>query len=145
MGNVITARCESARTMAVGTFPDLATNLIYTVLCLVPGFITLKTAVYISELELEFDQFEKSTWSLIGSGLSLSVLYFLYVGWVALTTGRFTFVVPIDLQWTELVAVYPLLLCIAVLVGYLIGQLIVRIRGPTTTATYTTNQEQPNE
>lgn len=128
--------------MAVETFPELAINLIYTVLCLVPGFITLKTALYISDADLEFDQFDKSTWSLIGSGLSLSVLYFLYVGWTTITTGRFRLVVSVDLQWTELVAVYPLLLFVAVIVGYLIGHLIVRIRGSSAATSHATGQEQ---
>jgi uncharacterized membrane protein len=107
------------------SFPDLAVNLIYTALCLVPGFITLQTALIISETDVELDQIDKTTWSLIGSGLSLSVLYFLYVVWSAITTGRIALVVPVDLQWTELVAVYPLLLGVATLIGYLIGRLIV--------------------
>jgi uncharacterized membrane protein len=107
------------------SFPDLAVNLIYTALCLVPGFITLQTALTISETDVELDQIDKTTWSLIGSGLSLSMLYFLYVVWSAITTGRIALVVPVDLQWTELVAVYPLLLGVATLIGYLIGRLIV--------------------
>lgn len=110
--------------MAVETFPELATNLIYTVLCLVPGFVTLKTAQYRSDIEFELDQFEKSTWSLIGSGISLSALYFLFVVWTAITTGRLDLLVSIDLQWTELVAAYPLLLATALVIGYLIGLLI---------------------
>ena len=114
--------------MALEAFPELATNLIYTVLCLVPGFITLKTAITVQEVEFELDQFDKGTWSLIGSGLSLSLLYFLYIVWIVITTGRFVLVVPIDLQWTELVAVYPLLLGVATLIGYLIGQVSMRIR-----------------
>lgn len=110
--------------MAVETFPELATNLIYTVLCLVPGFVTLQTALYISDVEFELDQFDKSTWSLIGSGISLSVLYFLYVGWQAITTGHLSLIISVDLDWTELVASYPLLVGIAVVMGYVIGTLI---------------------
>ena len=104
--------------MAAGAFPDLAANLIYTVLCLVPGFLSLQLALYLSDADWEFDQFDKSTWSLVGSGASLSVLYFGYVLWMAATTGHFQLVVPVDLQWTELVAAYPLLLAVAVLFGY---------------------------
>lgn len=110
--------------MAVETFPELATNLIYTVLCLVPGFVTLQTVLYVSDVEFELDQFDKSTWSLIGSGISLSVLYFLYVGWQAITTGHLSLIISVDLDWTELVASYPLLVGIAVVIGYVIGTLI---------------------
>ena len=129
--------------MAVETFPELAINLIYTVLCLVPGFIMLKTIIYSSEIEADLDKFDKGTWSLIGSGISLSVGYYLYVVWNAITTGQVAPVVPVDLQWTELVAVYPLLLSIAVLIGYLLGQLLVRIRGAT--ASPTQASDQPTE
>ena len=113
--------------MAVETFPELAINLIYTILCLVPGFVTMKTTGYVGDAEFELDQFDKGTWSLIGSGISLSVLYFVYVGWTAMATGRFRLVVPVDLQWTELVAIYPVLLGVAVAIGYAIGRLLGRV------------------
>lgn len=112
--------------MTVEAFPELAVNLIYTVLCLVPGFITLKTALYRSDIEMELDQFDKSTWSLIGSGISLSALYFMYLGWSTINTGRLRLHVSINLQWTDLVAIYPLLVVIAFIVGYLIGLVINR-------------------
>lgn len=131
--------------MAIGTFPELATNFVYTVLCLVPGFVTLKTVLHVSQTEIEFDQFDKTAWSLIGSGISLSVLYFSYVAWTAIVTGRLALVVPIDLQWTELVAAYPLLLGVAVLIGYLIGHLIVRIFGSSGTAISASERERSTE
>lgn len=112
--------------MAVETFPEFAINLIYTVLCLVPGFITLKSVQFYCDFDFELDKFDKTTWSLIGSGMSLSVLYYVYVVWTAVTTGRFALVVPLDLKWTQLVAAYPLLLGVSVIVGYLIGRLIRR-------------------
>ena len=56
--------------MALETFPELASNIIYSVLCLVPGFITLETAQFYSSSTLELDEFEKTTWSLVASGLS---------------------------------------------------------------------------
>jgi hypothetical protein len=46
----------------VESFPDLAVNLIYTVLCLVPGFVSLQTAIYIADLNADMGEFEKSTW-----------------------------------------------------------------------------------
>lgn len=114
--------------MALETFPELATNVIYSVLCLVPGFITLKTAQFSSSYRFDLDQFDKTTWSLVASGLSLSVLYFLYVAWVNLSTGRFSLFVSIDLQWTELVAVYPILVFIAAVIGYITGRMVDRFR-----------------
>lgn len=116
----------------VESFPDLAVNLIYTVLCLVPGFITLKTLIYTASLDLEMDEFEKSTWSLIWSGVSLSLLYFLYVGWMGITTGRFELVRSLDIDWVELVAVYPVLLFVAVLLGYVSAKVFFRTSGTTT-------------
>lgn len=115
--------------MAIETFPELAINLVYTVLCLVPGFVTVQTIQYVSGSDLGLDEFETSTWSLIASGLTLSVLYLLFAVWVSLTTGRFALVVQIDLQWVELVAAYPLILAVAVLIGYVLGRVIVRVRG----------------
>lgn len=100
-------------------FPDLAVNAIYTVLCLVPGFVSLQTLTYAADVEVEMTEFEKSTWSLIGSGVSLSVLYFLYVVWMGVAAGRFLLVRPLDIGWVEVVAVYPVLLLVAVAVGYL--------------------------
>lgn len=113
-------------------FPDLAVNAIYTVLCLVPGFISLQTVTYAADLEAELSEFEKSTWSLIGSGVSLSLLYFLYVGWMGVATGRLLLVRPLDIGWVDLVAVYPLLLAVAVLVGYVSARVLVRTSGAPT-------------
>jgi glucan phosphoethanolaminetransferase (alkaline phosphatase superfamily) len=116
-------------------FPDLAVNLIYTVLCLVPGFISLQTVTYAANLDTEMGEFEKSTWSLLGSGISLSVLYFLYVVWMGVMTGRFVLIRSLDISWVELVVVYPILLFVAVLVGYVSAKILIRTRGtPTRTA-----------
>ncbi|TYL37195.1 hypothetical protein CV102_17905 [Natronococcus pandeyae] len=93
-----------------------------------PGFISLQTVIYTANLEVDLSEFEKSTWSLVGSGVSLSVLYFLYVGWMGIATGHFVLVRPLDIGWVELVAVYPLLLAVAVLVGYASAKIIVRTR-----------------
>lgn len=115
-------------------FPDLAANLVYTVLCLVPGFISLQTVTYAANLDVDMSEFEKSTWSLIGSGVSLSVLYFLYVAWMGIRTGNFVLVRPLDIGWVDLVAVYPFLLFVAVLVGYVSAKVLTRTLGtPTTT------------
>lgn len=110
-------------------FPDLAVNLIYTVLCLVPGFISLQTVTHAADLDVEMSEFEKSTWSLIGSGVSLSLLYFAYVVWMGLATGRFAVVRSLDIGWVELVAVYPVLLVVAVLVGIVCAKLLGRTIG----------------
>ncbi|WP_254765787.1 hypothetical protein [Salinilacihabitans rarus] len=111
------------------TFPDLAVNLVYTVLCLVPGFVSLQVVTHTTDLDPELSEFEKSTWSLLGSGVSLSVTYFLYVAWRGLTTGEFALVRPLDIGWVELVAAYPLLLVVAVLVGYVSAKLLGRAQG----------------
>jgi hypothetical protein len=110
-------------------FPDLAVNAIYTVLCLVPGFVSLQTLVYAADLDVDLTEFEKSTWSFIASGVSLSALYFLYVAWMAIVTGRFVPIRSLDISWVEIVAVYPVLILVAALVGYVGAKVLVRTGG----------------
>jgi hypothetical protein len=110
-------------------FPDLAVNLVYTVLCLVPGFVSLQTVTRTAGVGTDLSEFEKSTWSLVGSGASLSVLYFLYVGWMGLATGRLELVRPLDVSWVELVAVYPVLLFVSVGVGVVTARILERTSG----------------
>jgi hypothetical protein len=100
-------------------FPDLAVNAIYTILCLVPGFITVKIVIYATDLKPDMSEFEKSTWSFVASGVALSVSYFLYAVAMGVATGRFVLIRSLDITWVELVAVYPLLLFVAVMLGYL--------------------------
>jgi hypothetical protein len=107
-------------------FPDLAVNLVYTVLCLVPGFVSLQTVTRTTGVGTDLSEFEKSTWSLIGSGASLSLLYFLYVGWMGVATGRVALVRPLDIGWVDLVAVYPVLLLVAVGVGVVTARILGR-------------------
>lgn len=114
-------------------FPDLAINAIYTVLCLVPGFISLETVTYTANFDADLTEFEKSTWSFIASGVSLSVLYFLYVVWMNIMTGRFELIRSIDIEWVDIVAIYPILLFVAVMVGYVSGKLHRRAQGTLTT------------
>jgi hypothetical protein len=110
-------------------FPDLAVNAIYTVLCLVPGFVTVKTVTYTTDLDPDMSEFEKSTWSFIASGVSLSVSYFLYVFVVGITRGRFVLIRSLDIVWVELVAIYPLLLLVAIVLGFLGAKLFGRTLG----------------
>ncbi|MFT4889678.1 MAG: hypothetical protein ACI9YT_000589 [Halobacteriales archaeon] len=110
-------------------FPDLAVNAIYTVLCLVPGFVSLQTATYAGGVDPDLTEFEKSTWSFIASGVSLSVAYFLYVIWMAVATGQYEIIRSLDIAWVDIVAVYPVLLVVAVLVGYLSAMVYARALG----------------
>lgn len=98
-------------------FPDLAVNADYPALCLVPGFRSLKTALSIANVDMDMTQFEKSTWSFIASGVALSASYFLYVIWVGIVTGRFLLIRSLDITWVEGVAIYPLFLCVAIIVS----------------------------
>lgn len=125
-------------------FPDLAANLIYAVLCLVPGFVSLQIVVYTADVGTDMSEFEKTTWSLIGSGVSLSLLYFLYVVWMGITTGRFALIRPLDISWVELLVVYPLLLLVAALLGVASAKVVVRTgtRGTPTSTLTDTNQSR---
>ncbi len=110
-------------------FPDLAVNAIYTVLCLVPGFISVETMIYFANLNPELTEFQRSTWSFIASGISLSVTYFIYSVWMAVATGRFVLVRSVDITWVEVVTVYPVLLLVAAALGYLSAKVFVRTIG----------------
>lgn len=113
-------------------FPDLAVNAIYTILCLVPGFITVKTVTYTTDINPDMSEFEKSTWSFVASGIALSVSYFLYAVAMGVATGRFVLIRPLDITWVELVAVYPLLIFVALMLGYLGAKLFSWTLGTTT-------------
>ena len=117
---------QGAKAMA---FPDLAVNAIYTILCLVPGFISVKTLTYIGDLDADMSEFEKSTWSFIASGVSLSATYFVYVTWTTVTTGRFVLIRSLDITWIEVVTIYPVLLLVAAVVGYLSAKVFDRTLG----------------
>lgn len=108
---------QPLQTPDVAVFPELAVTLVYSVLCLIPGFVSLQTVTYLLDAEVELTEFEQATWSLVGSGLSLSLLYFAYVGWAAFATGEVLLARPLELAWVELVAGYPLLIAFAVLLG----------------------------
>lgn len=120
-------------------FPDLAANFIYSVLCLVPGFISLQTVAYATDLKPE-SEFEKSVWSLIGSGISLSVLYFLYVIWMGVATGEFALFHSLELGWVDLVVIYPVLVFVAILIGYACAKMHVRVFGTRTSIQPETSQ-----
>lgn len=116
-------------------FPDLAINAIYTVLCLVPGFVTVRTVTYVADIDPELTEFEKSTWSFVASGVTLSLTYFLYVAWMNVVSGEFVLIRSLDIAWVELVAAYPLLLLVAVALGYISGKLFgQRLETPTITS-----------
>lgn len=124
---------ETPSSPNVMAFPDLAVNAIYTVLCLVPGFITVETVTYIANPHTELTEFQRSTWSFIASGVSLSVTYFIYTVWMAVVTGRFVLVRSVDVTWVDVVTLYPVLLVVAAAIGYLSAKVFVRTVGPTST------------
>lgn len=98
-------------------FPDLAANVIYSVLCLVPGFISLQTMAYTTNRKPDSD-LELSIWSLLGSGVALSALYFLYVIGIGITTGKFVLVHSLELGWVDLLVIYPALIFVSIVLGY---------------------------
>lgn len=125
-------------------FPDLAVNLIYAVLCLVPGFLSLQIVIHTADIGANMDEFEKTTWSLIGSGGSLSLLYFLYVIWMGITTERFTLIYSLNVGWVDLLVIYPILLFVAFLLGFVSAGIITWTRTrsiPTSTLTDTDQQD----
>lgn len=60
-------------------------------------------------------------------------MYFLYVGWRALATGEFVLVRSVELGWVALVVVYPLLLLVALLLGYVAATVLAWTGAETST------------
>jgi hypothetical protein len=95
-------------------------ELVLSFLTLLPGFLTFKVFLYVSKSSRTYDKFETTTWSLLGSGASIGV-----VGLVAVGLSRFTNFLDVptgaEITWDFVAALYPGLLVVAVVLGYVVG------------------------
>ncbi|WP_222919099.1 DUF6338 family protein [Natrinema sp. SYSU A 869] len=107
-------------------FPAL--DLLYAFFFLLPGFLSLKTALYSSQsLSGTTDEFEKTAWSLLASGTVLSVLFVLFFvsmfGRLRLASLGITETGPVfSTSWGLLASGYLIALLLGVALGYAFGK-----------------------
>jgi hypothetical protein len=96
-------------------------SLIYALLILVPGFLTYKTARRRGRRTEEVDRFDKAIYTVIGSGVSFSVIILLYTQISGFPIGIIT-----ENQYTvsELALGYLSMLVTAAVIGHLVGIII---------------------
>lgn len=105
----------------VVSLPSL--GLIYSLLLLAPGFFTYKTSKYVGKITKEVDNFDKAIYTVLGSGLSLSIsISIVSVGTFA-HQGQIWFPTAEEVEVVTLAGIYLLTIPTAFLNGYLIGYL----------------------
>lgn len=96
-------------------------DIAYAFFILVPGFVTYRVGKYRGKVTANVDSFNKTSYTLIASGVSLSILI---IGYSALTGTSPTSVVTADYGIGQLGVAYVLLLGISTVNGYLSGYAI---------------------
>lgn len=96
-------------------------DLVYAFFVLVPGFVTYRIGRYVGKVTVTVDQFNKTAYTLIGSGIALSVLT---ISYSLLTGSQPDSVVTADYSIRQLGMAYILLLGIASTNGVLSGLVI---------------------
>ncbi|WP_135851240.1 DUF6338 family protein [Halorussus salinus] len=106
--------------MAV-TAPTVQVIVVF--LSLVPGYVAYATARLIGHVTIPLKRFEKTLWSLLGSGVSISVLYFLYTTLTSITQSRLVWP-NVVLTIESLAVAFPLLLLVASGLGVVSGTVV---------------------
>lgn len=107
----------------------LSLDIAYTFLILVPGFITFQAALYHGKLQLDIGRFQQISWSLICSGLSLSILYFVYtllynVWNIWGNSFELSLLSLPEVSSAAILAGYPIILLTSYGIGFVIGHII---------------------
>lgn len=110
-------------------------QLVITFLILVPGFLTYQIALFYGKISPDVDRFQQVAWSLVGSGLSISVTAVLTISAYNLMYGIVhgeLIGIP-DVSITSALILFPILVIVAIGLGILAGVLIDRrLRSRTT-------------
>ena len=96
-------------------------DLVYAFFILVPGFVTYRIGRYIGKVTVEVDRFNKTAYTLVSSGISLSLLILFYA---ILFDQSLESVVTTDYSLGELGLAYLFLLSIASVNGAIAGWFI---------------------
>ena len=105
--------------MAAVSLP--AVNLAYAFFVLVPGFLSYRIARHVGKVTVSLDRFDKTAYTLLGSGAALSILVLTYS---FLLQRPLESVVNQNYTTTELGIGYLVLLLIASTVGVICGYII---------------------
>ena len=93
-------------------------SLVYALLILVPGFLTYKTARRKGNLTEKVDRFDKAIYTVIGSGVSFSIIVSTYF---YITNAQLSNVTRNEYNIIELSLGYLSMLFIACVIGFLAG------------------------
>lgn len=99
-------------------------DLVYAFFILVPGFVTYRIGRYIGKVTVEVDRFNKTAYTLVSSGIALSLLVLIYA---IVFSQPLESVVTAEYTLGELGFAYLILLGIASVNGYIAGWFIVNI------------------
>jgi len=105
--------------MALLNLPFL--DLVYAFFILVPGFVTYRIGRYVGKVTVEVDRFNKTAYTLVSSGIALSIMVLTYA--IAYDQPVES-VVTDNYSFGELGLAYLILLGIASVNGYVAGWLI---------------------
>ena len=96
-------------------------SLIYALLLLFPGFISYKIARNVGKVTADVDRFDKITYTVIGSGISFSIIIVTYSYYTAFQIENLQ-----DAQFSvaEISGGYLLMILTALLVGLIVGIVI---------------------
>lgn len=124
-------------------------SLIYALLLLLPGFLTYKLAIWLGTFTKKIDRFDKTIYSVIGSGLSLSITLIIFT---LLTSFQLNNVRGPQYSLVGLSVAYICMVIIALIIGVLVGYIIDLIfyhgsdvRSETTWQLFIDGKEEPTE
>ncbi|MDR5673206.1 DUF6338 family protein [Halalkaliarchaeum sp. AArc-GB] len=119
-------------------FSDNVLEWVIGFLFLIPGFITYQVALFYGKISPDLDRFQQTAWSLVGSGVSLSVTFLSGVVVYNIIWSPETYSLP-NVGVIELIIAFPVLLAVALSLGYVSGRMIDgRLRSGTTDLRETT-------
>jgi hypothetical protein len=95
-------------------------------LALVPGYLSVKSAQAAGNITTPMSRFEKTIWSFIGSGISIFVLFSLYLLFASLRDG-YVHLPNLAIDLEVAILVFPLLVAISLIVGLITGKVVQRL------------------
>ncbi|MCU4926644.1 DUF6338 family protein [Halobacteria archaeon AArc-dxtr1] len=98
-------------------------SLIYSLLFLVPGFFTYKYSRHVGRITKEVDNFDKAIYTVLGSGLALSVSIVL-VTIVNSIHNNELWIPNTEIELLSLAAIYIITIPISIIDGYALGHII---------------------
>lgn len=108
----------------MGIHKGVILDVVYAFLVLVPGFLTYRIGRYVGKVTVPVDRYNKTAYTLISSGLAISLLV---ISYVLITRRPPASIVEVEYSIAELSLAYLILLVIASADGFLIGLMIDKV------------------